>query len=131
MVALTMAIVVVVVVVAGAGDRDRAAEPSPTAEPPPGAASSATAEPPPGAASGATAEPPPGTASGATAEPPAVPPAPPAKTEEDPVAALVAQAEELVSQRRQDAAITLLVKARRTHPRDGRLPYHAGLLYLE
>jgi tetratricopeptide (TPR) repeat protein len=47
------------------------------------------------------------------------------------VAALVAQAGKLDSARRREAAISLLVKARRTYPRDGRLPYHAGLLYMD
>ena len=47
------------------------------------------------------------------------------------MAEILAQADALVSTRRRDAAIDLLVKARRSHPRDGRLPYRAGLLYLE
>jgi tetratricopeptide (TPR) repeat protein len=59
------------------------------------------------------------------------PPEPPAAAKPDPVAELLAQADELVAARRREAALSLLVKARRTHPRDARLPYQAGLLYME
>ncbi|NVB80270.1 MAG: serine/threonine protein kinase [Kofleriaceae bacterium] len=45
----------------------------------------------------------------------------------DPVDELLAQAETLS----REAAIDLLVKARKTYPDDARLPYHAGLIYLD
>jgi hypothetical protein len=50
---------------------------------------------------------------------------------EDPIADLVERAEHLVASGRRGAAIDLLVKARKTHPQDPRLPYHAGLLYMD
>jgi eukaryotic-like serine/threonine-protein kinase len=56
--------------------------------------------------------------------------APPPEAARDPVSTLVAQADTLVASGRRDAAINLLVKARRSHPGDGRIPYRAGLLYL-
>jgi serine/threonine-protein kinase len=45
----------------------------------------------------------------------------------DPVEELLAQSDGLA----RDAAIDLLVKARKTYPDDARLPYRAGLLYLD
>jgi eukaryotic-like serine/threonine-protein kinase len=68
----------------------------------------------------------------APAPPPAPePPGPPAETvadtAPDPVAALVARVDNLG----RESAIELLVKARKTYPRDARLAYHAGLLYLD
>jgi eukaryotic-like serine/threonine-protein kinase len=48
----------------------------------------------------------------------------------DPVADLVDRATALAKQRRDRAAIDLLVKARRTYPKDARLPYLAGKLYV-
>ena len=124
-VALAAAVVVVVVVVSGQGNR--APAPPPSSTPSGGVAPSAgaVAEPPPGT------EPPPGAAASAGTEPAPAPPTAPAAAADNPVAALVAQAEELVATRRREAAISLLVKARPTYPRDARLPYHAGLLYLE
>ncbi|HSJ99958.1 MAG TPA: hypothetical protein VK932_01910, partial [Kofleriaceae bacterium] len=89
---------------------------TPAAEPP-------SPEPPAAASSEPAPEPSPAT------EP--APEPPPVPASGDPVAAIVAQAGELVAARRRDAAINLLVKARRTHPRDARLPYHAGLLYID
>ena len=49
----------------------------------------------------------------------------------DPVADLVTRAARLAEGGQLKAAIDLLVKARRTHPEDARLPYHAGKLYLD
>jgi hypothetical protein len=43
---------------------------------------------------------------------------------------VVTRVEELVAAGRRAAAIDLLVKARKTHPRDARLAYHAGLLFM-
>ena len=57
------------------------------------------------------------------------PAAPPA--EADPVAPLLARAAELARAGRRETAIDLLVKARKTYPTDARLPYRAGLLYLD
>ncbi len=105
-----------VLVAVAAGGGDRSPSPSPSSPPvasPVEAAPDAGAEP--------STEPP---APAGSLEPPAPPP-------QDPVAELVARAAELSSARRREAAISLLVKARRTYPRDARLPYHAGLLYLE
>ena len=56
---------------------------------------------------------------------------PPEPMVADAVAELRARADELASSGRRDAAIELLVKARKTYPDDARLPYHAGLLYLD
>ncbi|MBA3542788.1 MAG: serine/threonine protein kinase [Deltaproteobacteria bacterium] len=50
--------------------------------------------------------------------------------EEDPVAELVTRAGELASGGRLKPAVDLLVKARRAHPQDARLPFHAGMLYV-
>jgi len=71
-----------------------------------------------------------GTASGD--EPPATPPPPttPAPPD-DAVGQLLARADELIRASQREAAINLLVKARPTYPADARLPYRAGLLYME
>jgi tetratricopeptide (TPR) repeat protein len=50
---------------------------------------------------------------------------------DDPAAAILAEADDLIAAGRSDTAISLLMKARKTYPRDERLPYRAGLLYLE
>jgi len=50
---------------------------------------------------------------------------------DDPVADLVARARGMAAGGRLKPAIDLLAKARKTHPQDARLPYHAGLLYLD
>jgi len=59
----------------------------------------------------------------------AVSPEPP--SDDDPVADLIARAGELAAGGRFKPAIDLLVKARKTYPKDARLPYHAGRLYLD
>jgi hypothetical protein len=64
----------------------------------------------------------------ANVAPPNAAPAPPSG---DAVADLVAQAGELAVAGRREAAIDVLSKARRTYPADARLPYHAGMLYLD
>jgi hypothetical protein len=56
---------------------------------------------------------------------------PEAPSEGDPVAELIARAPELAAAGRHKAAVDLLVKARKTYPKDARLPYHAGRLYLD
>ena len=68
-------------------------------------------------------------AADASAALPVPPPSEPPRGE--PVADLVARASELATAGRREAAIDLLTKARRTYPDDARLPYLAGLLYLE
>jgi tRNA A-37 threonylcarbamoyl transferase component Bud32/tetratricopeptide (TPR) repeat protein len=50
---------------------------------------------------------------------------------EDPAADLIGRAKELAGGGRLKPAIDLLAKARKTYPQDGRLPYHAGLIYLD
>ena len=65
----------------------------------------------------------------ASAALPVPPPSEPPRGEA--VADLVARAGELASAGRREAAIDLLSKARRTYPADARLPYLAGLLYLD
>ncbi len=61
------------------------------------------------------------------------PPRPPSADvrADDPVAKILAQADRHLARRWRDGAIDVLVKARRSHPTDARLPYRAGLLYLE
>ncbi|MDB4963593.1 MAG: sps1B [Myxococcales bacterium] len=54
-----------------------------------------------------------------------------ASTEADPVAELVTRAGELAAGGRLKPAIDLLSKARRTYPKDARLPFHAGRLYID
>lgn len=49
----------------------------------------------------------------------------------DQVADLVARAQELAASGRLKPAIDLLAKARRQHPQDARLPFHAGMLYVD
>jgi serine/threonine-protein kinase len=49
----------------------------------------------------------------------------------DPVADLVVRADKLVAAGDRRHAIDLLVKARKAHPSDARLPYHAGLIYVD
>ncbi|MBA3454156.1 MAG: protein kinase [Deltaproteobacteria bacterium] len=49
----------------------------------------------------------------------------------DPVAELVTRAKELAAAGRFKAGVDLLTKARRQHPQDARLPFHAGLLYVD
>jgi serine/threonine-protein kinase len=123
-------VIAVVAVVAGGGS---GSAPSGSASAPaPGAASGSAAGPPAPAPPAAAASGPAPTTKPATEPASTTEPAPtPVPASNDPVAAIVAQAGELVAARRRDAAINLLVKARRTHPRDARLPYHAGLLYIE
>ncbi|HWU91250.1 MAG TPA: hypothetical protein VN253_28480, partial [Kofleriaceae bacterium] len=126
------AIGVAAIVIAGRGGD----APAPSASSASSASTTTATSAPDPAPAAAAAEPPPGAASGASgaddrAEPPPAPPAATAAAEPDPVAALVAQADELAAARRRDAAISLLVKARKTYPRDARLPYRAGLLYIE
>jgi hypothetical protein len=60
---------------------------------------------------------------------PTVPPEP--VVPDDAVAPILAQADKHLARRWRDGAIDLLVKARRTYPEDARLPYRAGLLYME
>jgi len=78
------------------------------------------------AAAGSSGETPAG-----TAPPPSEPPASPASPEPpgsgDAVADLLARAGKLG----RESAIELLTKARKTYPEDARLPYHAGLLYMD
>jgi len=62
---------------------------------------------------------------------PAVTASPPTPNVDDPVADLIARARQLAAGGRLKPAIDLLAKARKTYPQDGRLPYHAGLIYLE
>jgi tetratricopeptide (TPR) repeat protein len=50
---------------------------------------------------------------------------------EDPVADLIVRAEGLASGGRLKPAIDLLAKARKSYPQDPRLPYHAGVIYLD
>jgi hypothetical protein len=50
---------------------------------------------------------------------------------DDPVARVLAQADQHLARRWRDGAIDVLIKARRSHPDDPRLPYRAGLLYME
>lgn len=62
----------------------------------------------------------------------AVAAAPPqAPSADDPVADLIARAGGLAAGGRLKPAIDLLAKARKTYPQDARLPYHAGMLYLD
>ncbi len=79
-------------------------------------------------------------ASAPAASPPPSPPAtidtepaapPQASSANDAVAEFVARARELAAGGRLKPAIDLLAKARKTYPQDARLPYHAGLLYLD
>lgn len=49
----------------------------------------------------------------------------------DPVQELLGRADTLARDGQRGDAIELLVKARKTYPDDARLPYHAGLLYLD
>ncbi len=49
----------------------------------------------------------------------------------DPVADLVVRAKELAASGRLKPAIDLLTKARRHHPQDARLPFQAGMLYVD
>jgi len=56
---------------------------------------------------------------------------PQAPSVEDPVADLVARAGGLAASGRLKPAIDLLAKARKTYPQDPRLPYHAGVIYLD
>ncbi len=64
--------------------------------------------------------------------PPVVAPPPrPGVPSDDPVAKIIAQADQHLARRWREGAIDVLVKGRRTHPNDPRLPYRAGLLYLE
>jgi tetratricopeptide (TPR) repeat protein len=81
-----------------------------------------------------------GASSGSATSPASSPPvaidtadaaAPEAPSESGPVADLIARAQELAASGRHKPAVDLLLKARRTYPRDARLPYHAGRLYLE
>jgi serine/threonine-protein kinase len=58
--------------------------------------------------------------------PPAAPPA-----TDDPVDAVIAQAREMSASGRREAAIDLLVKARKSHPKEARLAYEASKLYLD
>ena len=62
----------------------------------------------------------------ASLDPPDPNPAP-----DDAVARVIAKADQHLARRWRDGAIDVLVKARRTYPDDPRLPYRAGLLYLE
>jgi eukaryotic-like serine/threonine-protein kinase len=117
-------VIAVVAVFAGGGGTPSGSPSPPAAGSAAGSAASPPASEPPAAAS---VEP-------APESPPVPEPAPtpaPVSASDDPVAAIIAQAGELAAARRRDAAINLLVKARRTHPRDARLPYHAGLLYID
>ena len=77
-------------------------------------------------ASAPVASPPPPVTTDAVADAP-----PQASSLEDPVADLVAHAGELAAGGRLKPAIDLLAKARKSYPQDARLPYHAGLLYLD
>ncbi|HEU0033694.1 MAG TPA: serine/threonine-protein kinase [Kofleriaceae bacterium] len=77
----------------------------------------------------------PASASGSAPSQPAGEPAAPADADEpaptsDDAATVLAKAEELAAAGRRDAAINALVKARKTFPKDARLPYRAGMLYL-
>ncbi len=86
-------------------------------------------------------EPPPATEPPRTAEKPAPPPAeapsaPPPDNRatpnaDDPVAALLARAKDTASAGRRDAALDLLLGARKTYPKDARLAYEASKLYLD
>jgi serine/threonine protein kinase len=62
---------------------------------------------------------------------PAATASPAASSVDDSIADLVTRARQLAAGGRLKPAIDLLVKARKTYPQDGRLPYHAGLIYLE
>jgi tRNA A-37 threonylcarbamoyl transferase component Bud32 len=55
----------------------------------------------------------------------------PAVPGEDPAHRVLTRADELVAQRWRDGAIDVLVKGQRAHPKDARLPYRAGLLFME
>lgn len=55
----------------------------------------------------------------------------PAPVAADAVQQLVDRATEIASSGRREAAIDLLVKARKTYPKDARLPYEASKLYLD
>lgn len=71
-------------------------------------------------------------ASPVVAEPREAPPPPPAPPQQDDaVEALVVQAKQMTNAGRREAAIDMLVKARKTYPKDARLPYEASKLYLE
>jgi len=56
---------------------------------------------------------------------------PQAPSVEDPVAELIARADGMAAGGRLKPAIDLLAKARKTYPQDPRLPYHAGVIYLD
>jgi serine/threonine-protein kinase len=56
---------------------------------------------------------------------------PQAPSVEDPVADLIARADGMAAGGRLKPAIDLLAKARKTYPQDPRLPYHAGVIYLD
>ncbi len=49
----------------------------------------------------------------------------------DPVADLVSRAVQMTASGRREAAITTLLRARKTYPRDARLPYELAKLYLD
>jgi len=70
--------------------------------------------------------PPPVVAAPAPVQPP---PAPPSSA--DPVQDLVASALEMSAAGRREPAIDLLLRARKTYPKDARVPYQASKLYLE
>jgi serine/threonine-protein kinase len=80
-----------------------------------------------------------GASSASMTSAPSPPPAPieaavavsPEAPSEDPVADLTARAGALAAAGRHKPAVDLLVKARKTYPKDARLPYHAGRLYLD
>jgi serine/threonine-protein kinase len=107
--------------------RDRAPEASPASAPSPSPSSRPSSSPSTSLPS-PTPAPAPGRGSTTADEPPS--PTPPPPPDDDPAGRIVTRVEELVSAGRRDAAINLLVKARKTHPRDARLAYHAGLLFM-
>jgi eukaryotic-like serine/threonine-protein kinase len=55
----------------------------------------------------------------------------PAPTSNDPVADLIASATQMAADGRRQPGIDLLLRARKTYPKDARVPYHASKLYLE
>jgi eukaryotic-like serine/threonine-protein kinase len=59
------------------------------------------------------------------------PAAPTRTTDSDPVDHVIVRAQELAAAGRREAALDLLLDARKTYSRDGRLPYHVSILYLE
>jgi serine/threonine-protein kinase len=58
-------------------------------------------------------------------------PAPPPPPSGDAIDELLAQANEMKSAGRREPALDLLLKARKTYPKDARIPYEASKLYLE